>query len=521
MSKKIIDSYDQEVPYCVEEDPIENEDYLDIPEEPIHAGLYLKSQYLLLALIGKGGNAGVWLAYCMLDRKYYAVKVQRGECFDDGKREVRIIRAINQHAKTHASKDIHCVQMLDSFLFNTRDDDDVPESYVCSVYDLYAGSLNILLTSGKHKYGFPIPIVKEITRQILKALAVMHEKLKIVHTDIKPHNILLAGISPEIESYIQAFDAEAFHETMARMVQEIDVEELEEQIDMYCIEIVKPVTDAVEAWRSLYPRPDIDGEEEEEADEEDDEDDEDDDEEYEVSDDEDDQEVPLRCANGDRRQSVNDIEDELADETLHNLDKADIYDNETVLNNRASSSDGTREVIPDLYLTATKLRVVLTDFGNSYFIKSRTTNEICDRRYRPPEVIIDVGYSTKCDIWSLGCLIYELLTGYVLFEPSDSPVNQDLQHLYLIEKHLAEIPLRMKKASRRRDYLFDSSRNFQIRSVQPFTKLPLTSRLMKQFLFSKREASEIMDFLKHALEIDPNVRHSASQLLKHPWLTKA
>jgi serine/threonine-protein kinase SRPK3 len=514
MSKKIVDTYEEDEPYRIEEEPIEQEDYMDMPDETIHPGLYLKSRYVLLALIGKGGNAGVWLAYCSTTRKYYAVKVQRGECFDDGKREVRIIRAVNQYAKSHPKENTHCVQMLDSFIFDTRDDNDEKESYVCSVYDLYAGSLNILLTAGKYKYGFPIPIVKEITRQILKGLSVLHEKLKIVHTDIKPHNILIAGINPEISSYIEAFDTKTFHETLGRLVLETDVDEIEDQIDMFCVEAVKPVTAAVEKWRKLYPRPDIDGEEEEE------EEDEDSDEEeiFDVSDDEYELNDEVVVANHDRRQSVDDTEESLLDDNLYDLDHADIYDITTVLCKRVGSSDGTRQVISDEYFSPEKLSVVITDFGNSYFVKSRTNNEVCDRRYRPPEVIIDVGYSRKCDIWSLGCLVFELLTGYVLFEPSDVPVNQDLQHLYLIEKHLAEIPLRMKKASRRRQYLFDADRNYQIRSVKPFSKLPLTNRLMKQFLFSKREANEIMGFLKHTLEIDQNVRYSADQLLKHSWL---
>ncbi len=37
------------------------------------------------------------------------------------------------------------------------------------------------------------------------------------------------------------------------------------------------------------------------------------------------------------------------------------------------------------------------------------------RFYRSPEVILGCGYGTEIDVWSLGCILAELYTGYPLF----------------------------------------------------------------------------------------------------------
>jgi len=44
--------------------------------------------------------------------------------------------------------------------------------------------------------------------------------------------------------------------------------------------------------------------------------------------------------------------------------------------------------------------------------------------YLAPEIILDQGYSKSVDLWSLGCLIYEMATGSKLFH------HQNLNKLY-------------------------------------------------------------------------------------------
>jgi hypothetical protein len=58
--------------------------------------------------------------------------------------------------------------------------------------------------------------------------------------------------------------------------------------------------------------------------------------------------------------------------------------------------------------------VKLTDFGTMvHFNDEKYT--IQTRYYRSPEIILGLNYNEKIDLWSLGCTIYELVTGKILF----------------------------------------------------------------------------------------------------------
>ena len=39
--------------------------------------------------------------------------------------------------------------------------------------------------------GIPLPLVKHITKQVLVGIDYMHTKLSIIHTDLKPENVML------------------------------------------------------------------------------------------------------------------------------------------------------------------------------------------------------------------------------------------------------------------------------------------------------------------------------------------
>ena len=65
-------------------------------------------------------------------------------------------------------------------------------------------------------------------------------------------------------------------------------------------------------------------------------------------------------------------------------------------------------------------RVKLADFGWSNFFNSeRTRMTYCGTvEYLAPEMINQQGHTTKLDIWNLGVLMFELLTGQAPFQAS-------------------------------------------------------------------------------------------------------
>jgi serine/threonine protein kinase len=63
-----------------------------------------------------------------------------------------------------------------------------------------------------------------------------------------------------------------------------------------------------------------------------------------------------------------------------------------------------------------RCEVKVIDLGSSCFITDHLSSYVQSRSYRAPEVILGLPYGQKIDIWSLGCILAELATGYVLFQ---------------------------------------------------------------------------------------------------------
>ena len=62
-------------------------------------------------------------------------------------------------------------------------------------------------------------------------------------------------------------------------------------------------------------------------------------------------------------------------------------------------------------------KVKVVDLGNACWTFKHFTDDIQTRQYRSPEVIVGAKYHTSADMWSLGCIVFELLTGDLLFDP--------------------------------------------------------------------------------------------------------
>ena len=92
----------------------------------------------------------------------------------------------------------------------------------------------------------------------------------------------------------------------------------------------------------------------------------------------------------------------------------------------SSSSTINRQAAQRKVLLDTEIRLI--DFGSATFQDEYHSSVVSTRHYRAPEIILGLGWSFPCDIWSIGCILVEFFTGDALFQTHDN-----LEHLAMME----------------------------------------------------------------------------------------
>lgn len=161
-----------------------------------------------------------------------------------------------------------------------------------------------------------------------------------------------------------------------------------------------------------------------------------------------------------------------------------------------------------LFKVSQKSGVKIIDFGSACAINDKQFTYIQSRFYRAPEVMLELEYDEKIDIWSLGCILFELYTGVPLFMGND-----EAEQLCKVIETLGEIPKEMFKSSPREE-LFDEQ--FRLIQANVDRVVPGSNRISAQL---KKTDSGFVSFLEECLRIDYRNRMSAAGALMHPWIT--
>lgn len=161
----------------------------------------------------------------------------------------------------------------------------------------------------------------------------------------------------------------------------------------------------------------------------------------------------------------------------------------------------------------TRAAIKVIDYGSSCFAPEQIYTYIQSRFYRAPEIMLGIPYTTAIDIWSFGCILLELYTGYPIF-PGESENDQMLR----IMEILGPPPHTLLQLSTRRKHFFDQEEKPKlIPNSKGKVRIPGTRPL--QDLIEVHDPL-FLDFVKLALIWDPKERPTAEFLMKHPWITE-
>lgn len=197
-----------------------------------------------------------------------------------------------------------------------------------------------------------------------------------------------------------------------------------------------------------------------------------------------------------------------------------------------------------LELTNNKgIKVKVIDFGSACYENKTVYTYIQSRFYRSPEVILGLQYKLPIDIWSLGCIIFELFIGYPLF-----PGQNQHRMLARFIRYLGPPPYRLLKEGTKTlnffrqvgntgtssDYVLMTDEEYykyndikgEIPEWKEFFKgstideiimeIPVNKTLNEE---EKNERKAMIHFIKQMLKWDPDERWTPHELLEHPFIT--
>ncbi|KPV76294.1 uncharacterized protein RHOBADRAFT_13038, partial [Rhodotorula graminis WP1] len=160
--------------------------------------------------------------------------------------------------------------------------------------------------------------------------------------------------------------------------------------------------------------------------------------------------------------------------------------------------------------------IQLIDFGSATFEGDYHATVVSTRHYRAPEIILNMGWSYPCDMWSIGCILVEFVTGEALFQTHDN-----LEHLAMMEKVFGPMPIAYATEAQKCKGEYTLS-----------FPLPATQKQSVKFVKGMRKLKDIIaptdtagqdfaDLCEGLLRWDQGQRLTVDEALAHPFFKKA
>ncbi|XP_017137207.1 SRSF protein kinase 3 isoform X6 [Drosophila miranda] len=485
---------------------------------PVVIGDIFDNRFRVVRKLGWGHFSTVWLCRDLKDEKYVALKVVKSapHYIETAADEIRLLEAIRDADPLDVKRE-RIVRLMNHFTVRG-----VNGMHTCLVFEALGCSLYKLIVKNNYQ-GLAIAQVRNIIKQVLEGLDYLHSKCSIIHTDIKPENILLvidnaAAMNQQIDDEINSL-----------RVKGADFP------DSYISSIEKQ-TKTRSKWPLIEPNGSTN--------------------------------TNTNTSNSTGNNSTSSTP--LAAVAMSSLDKDDTTTSSTlnsnttsslaskyssllgdsecngigggvsligglgggvespILNNRyrtekkitaknqSQSSQNNTYTIQSL-ISNSNVRVKIADLGNACYDYHHFTEDIQTRQYRSIEVLLGAPYNYTADIWSTACLAFELATGDYLFDPhAGESYSRDEDHLAHIVELLGSIPQSVILRGKHGLKYFTSYGN--LRNITKLKPWSLMNVLVEKYDWDPVEAKKFSDFLLPMLEYNPVIRASAAECLQHPWL---
>ncbi|KAI8908851.1 kinase-like domain-containing protein [Powellomyces hirtus] len=191
-------------------------------------------------------------------------------------------------------------------------------------------------------------------------------------------------------------------------------------------------------------------------------------------------------------------------------------ENIMIVDNTSVTVPGARRTSkPRKKLVSTEIRLI--DFGSSIFQDDYHSTIVSTRHYRAPEILLGAGWSYPCDIWSLGCILVEFVTGDALFQ-----THENIEHLAMMEAVLGPIPPHLTTTTTAAKYF----ENGLLQYPRPDTtrqsrKSVSKTKALRDIIAPKDELAEhLLDLVHRMLRYDPAERITARDALGHPYFSQ-